>query len=60
MGIQDTLANRFGCKNGRGMTEEGLFVDIDDFKESDDFQTILGYLNTASDKQMKGKGGYAK
>lgn len=55
-----TLASRFGCRSGRGRTEKGFLVDVDNFKDSDDFQTLLGYLNTATDKQKKGKHGHAK
>lgn len=55
-----TLKTRFGCNDGRGWTENAYMVDIKDFKGSEEFRDLLGYINTDADKQMKGSGGYAK
>lgn len=58
--LRYTLANRFGCKATAGRDVSGTMIDIDAFKDSDDFRAILGYINTASDAQKKGVGGFAK
>ncbi len=55
-----TLYTRFGCRDGRGVNEEGFMIDIDDMGESDEFQALLGYINTSIDAQKKGVGGHAK
>lgn len=55
-----TLASRFGCTQGRGVTEEGFMIDVDSLKESKELQELLGYINTAIDKQKKGVGGSVK
>jgi hypothetical protein len=55
-----TLATRFGCTNTSGRDVSGFMIDVDAFKDSEDLKSILGYINTDSDKQKKGVGGYAK
>ena len=55
-----TLSNRFGCVNSSGMDVSAFMIDVDAFKDNDDFKSILGYINTAESKQKKGSGGYAK
>lgn len=55
-----TLSSRFGCKNGVGNTEEGFMIDVEQFEESDELQTLLGYINTASDEQKKGVTGHVR
>ena len=56
-----TLYNRFGCrKSNRGIMERATMVDIEDFRGSEDFFDLLGYINTPEDKQKKGERGYAK
>ena len=55
-----TLSSRFGCKNGMGNTEEGFMIDVEQFEESDELQTLLGYINTASDEQKKGVTGHVR
>ena len=55
-----TLSNRFGCVNSSGMDVSAFMIDVDAFKDSEDFKSILGYINTAESKQKKGAGGYAK
>lgn len=37
-----------------------IIIDTDSFADSDDFQHILGYINTAVDKQEKGLSGNVK
>lgn len=54
----DTLKNRFGC-GGRSAGFSSL-TDISGFKDDDEFRDILGYINTASDKQKKGAAGSVK
>ena len=56
-----TLYNRFGCrKSNRGITERATMVDIEDFTGSEDFYSLLGYINTPEKEQKKGERGYAK
>lgn len=55
-----TLSSRFGCKNGVGNTEEGFMIDVEQFEESDELQTLLGYINTVSDEQKKGVTGHVR
>lgn len=66
----ETLIKRFGARKtedkmkiaGKTVTFEKSVVlaEVDSFKDNDEFREILGYINTASDKQKKGEGGYAK
>ena len=58
-----TLSHRFGCTT----TSKYYYSDMDfmiDISESDfntqEFKSILGYINTDADKQVKGDKGYAK
>lgn len=55
-----TLANRFGCKGSQGYDVDVFMIDVDAFKDNKEFKDILGYINTAKDKQKKGVKGYAK
>ena len=55
-----TLSNRFGCVSSSGGDVSAFMIDVDAFKDNEDFKSILGYINTAEDKQKKGSGGYAK
>ena len=55
-----TLSQRFGCVNSSGMDVSAFMIDVDAFKDNEDFKSILGYINTAESKQKKGAGGYAK
>lgn len=55
-----TLASRFGCRNGTGNNEEGFMLDVNEFKDSEELQILLGYINTAIDNQKKGVGGSVK
>lgn len=54
-----TLATRFGC-TAADWKVSGTMVDIEAFKDSKDFKSILGYINTSSKNQKKGAGGHEK
>lgn len=56
--VSKTLEWRFACK-GKTISETSL-IDIDSFKDSEEFRDLLGYINTDEDKQKKGKGGTIK
>lgn len=51
--FSDTLKNRFACDRGTKYGRSYL-VDIDQFKGSDEFRDLMGYVNTAEHKQKKG------
>ena len=66
---RDTLKYRFGCQKSRSMRLGGKSVkrkmksycfEVDSFKDNEEFREILGYINTATDKQKKGASGSAK
>lgn len=56
--MSDTLKNRFGC--GSPSAGVSSLTDIECFKDDDEFRDILGYINTAPDKQKKGASGSVK
>ena len=67
----ETLHDRFGCRKTVDKIKMGYGNDIvfekemeltavDSYKGNEEFKDILGYLNTAPDKQHKGAKGYAK
>lgn len=49
-----TLKTRFGDYRLGGLDIEEFMIDIDSLKDSDDLRYLLGYINTADDKQRKG------
>lgn len=55
-----TLSTRFGNRSSEGRDVSTFMIDVDSFKDNEEFRDILGYINTASDKQKKGASGYAK
>ena len=62
---QDVLKNRFKCKKshtlyGQKISRKEVLIDIDKLKEYDGFKELLGYINTAADKQKKGAFGTIK
>ena len=57
--ISDTLIERFGYYDEKDVRRSYL-IDIDLFKDSDEFRDLLGYINTEEGAQQKGKNGYAK
>ena len=62
----ETLMKRFGARKtvdrqfGKVWEKEVVLAEVDSFKDNEEFRDILGYINTAKDKQKKGEGGYAK
>lgn len=59
------LKNRFGCakthKLGRDKFQVPSYMaEVESFKDNREFRELLGYINTQTDKQQKGVGGYAK
>ena len=58
-----TLQHRFGCSSRSSASEiYDFMIDIDDsdFTSTDDFRTLLGYIDTASGEQRKGAKGTIK
>jgi SPP1 gp7 family putative phage head morphogenesis protein len=57
-----TLQHRFGCNSASsGAAFYDFMIDIDDSDfTSDDFKTLLGFINTAENEQRKGKNGTIK
>lgn len=68
--MYETLNKRFGCRktvdkmrfSGKTVVFEKdvVLMDVDSFKDNEEFKDILGYLNTAVDKQKKGVTGGIK
>lgn len=61
----NVLKDRFGCRKAHrvgGTTVElqSVLIDIDALKGNEEFKQLLGFINTAEDKQVKGAGGYEK
>ena len=60
------LKKRFGARKaprkvlGTSVKSSVELVDVDEFKNCDEFKEMLGYINTNTDKQKKGGVGYAK
>ena len=57
-----TLKNRFGCSQTSGSSANYDFmIDLDDSDfETDDFRSLLGYINTTEIEQRKGSNGTIK
>lgn len=55
-----TLNKRFGCRKtvdksfGYVWEQTVILMDVDSFKDNEEFEQLLGYINTAVDKQRKG------
>lgn len=56
----DVLKHRFSARKRTQYTSSTFLIELDKFKEISDLRAMLGYVNTAASKQMKGKGGSAK
>lgn len=61
----NVLKNRFGCQKSyrrAGMTiaPPSMLIDIDTLKDNKEFNQILGFINTAKEKQLKGVEGHEK
>lgn len=55
-----TLVSRFGC-NSRLLSVGDFMIDIDDSNfDTDDFKSLLGYINTVESEQKKGQYGTIK
>lgn len=57
--VSDTLRDRFACNRGTKYGNSYL-IDIEQFRGSDEFRDLMGYINTAEHKQMKGALGSVK
>lgn len=61
-----TLNKRFGCRKtvdksfGYVWERTVILMDVDSFKDNEEFEQLLGYINTAVDKQRKGALGDAR
>lgn len=60
---------RFGCKRSHSVRVGGrsikykqktVLIEVDSLSESDDFNMLTGYINTAVNEQKKGAGGSVK
>ncbi len=56
------LSERFKCKKshttcGYKYICSNFLIDIENLKDNNDFRKLLGYINTATDRQVKGEGG---
>ncbi|MCD8206645.1 MAG: phage head morphogenesis protein [Bacteroidales bacterium] len=54
-----TLSERFGC-SGTGANYAANLTDIESFRDNEQMETVLGYLNTAANEQHKGTNGSVK
>lgn len=59
------LKNRFGCQKsyrraGITLAPPSMLIDIDTLKDNKEFNQMLGFINTAKEKQLKGVEGYEK
>jgi len=56
-----TLKWRFGETKAWGsIDDESFMIEVDSFKDCEEFQDILGYINTVESEQRKGKHGTIK
>jgi len=67
--VADTLYRRFGCRKRiqKNRWDANIIIrhdvwlaDVDSFQMTEEFKDIMGYINTATDKQKKGVRGFAK
>ena len=58
--VRDTLRSRFGETKYDDFSERTFMIDVDSMKDSDELKKLLGYINTAEDKQVKGASGTIK
>ena len=61
----DILKHRFKCKQthsiqGMKFKTKNILMEVDSFKNNEEFEEIMGYVNTQKGNQLKGVGGYAK
>lgn len=58
--VADMLHTRFDCTKTSKYTKQAMLVEVDSMQKTSEFKNVMGYINTATDKQKKGAGGYAK
>lgn len=58
--IGETLRYRFGCSSSGKVYSTAYLTDIESVKDSAEFRTILGYINTNESMQRKGASGTIK
>ena len=58
--VKHTLSQLFGCGNSTGDLMDGFMIDVDTLKDSEEFEVLLGYINTLENKQLKGDEGSVK
>ena len=67
--VADTLYRRFGCRKRihKSRWDANIIIrhdvwlaDVDSLQMTEEFKDIMGYINTATDKQKKGVRGFAK
>lgn len=64
--VVTTLQKRFGCRKtvdrfaGKVWEKEVVLMEVDSFKANSEFKELLGYINTATNKQKKGVTGSVK
>lgn len=59
------LKKRFGCQKSHSIQRTfikvpSVLIDVDTLKNNEEFKQLLGFINTAEDKQVKGEDGYEK
>lgn len=59
------LKKRFGCTqsctiSGMKFKQKSCIIDIESLGQNKEFQNLLGYINTAQEKQKKGMSGHVK
>lgn len=64
--VTATMQKRFGCRKtvdrsfGKVWEKDVIVMDVDSFSDNKEFKSILGYINTAENKQKKGALGDVK
>jgi hypothetical protein len=58
--VRDTLKWRFGCSSKGSDWNAAYLTDIDEIPDTDEFRTILGFINTSKSGQRKGTSGTIK
>ncbi len=54
--VAQTLSKRFGCRKYYSGSKAFL-IEVESIRPTNEFRDIIGYINTASDKQKKGSNG---
>lgn len=58
--VGQTLKDRFGCTSSSRYYSTAYLTDIEEVKDSAEFRTVLGYINTNESMQRKGSHGSIK